>query len=83
MHVLTLFASWFRCIACAPSTAHEGIEHRIATEGEQFDEPVRKLFREHGKVHRPVSEEVHLSAVAVENGVMALQGGGGCMGFGS
>jgi hypothetical protein len=24
---------------------------------------VRKLFGEHGKVHRPVSEEVHLSAV--------------------
>ncbi len=31
----------------------------------------------HGEVHRPVSEEVHLSAVAVDYDVMALQGAGG------
>ncbi len=31
-------------------------------------------------MHRPVSEEIHLSAVAVDYGVVAHQGGGGCMG---
>jgi len=31
-------------------------------------------------VHRPVSAEVHLSAVAVDYGVMALQGAVGCPG---
>lgn len=30
--------------------AHEGIEHGIATEGEHFNEPARKLFGEHGKM---------------------------------
>lgn len=53
---------------------HEGIKHGIATEDEHFDEPVRKLFEEHGKVHRPVAKRLHLSAVAVDYGVMALQG---------
>jgi len=32
-------------------------------------------------MHRPVSEEVHLSAVAVDYGVVALQGALGCLGF--
>jgi len=32
-------------------------------------------------VHRPVSKEVHLSAVAVDYGVVAFQGAVGCMGF--
>jgi hypothetical protein len=31
-------------------------------------------------MHRPVSEEVHLSAVAVDYGVVALQGALGCLG---
>ena len=31
-------------------------------------------------MHRPVSEEVHLSAVAVDYGVVALQGAVGGMG---
>jgi hypothetical protein len=31
-------------------------------------------------MHRPVSEEVHLSAVAVDYGVVALQGAVGCPG---
>ena len=38
-------------------------------------------WRGDNKMHRPVSEEVHLSAVAVDYGVMALQGAVGCMGF--
>ena len=37
-------------------------------------------WRGDNKMHRPVSEEVHLSAVAVDYGVMALQGAVGCMG---
>ena len=32
-------------------------------------------------MRRPVSEEVHLSAVVVDYGVMALQGALGCLGF--
>ena len=40
-------------------------------------------WRGDNKVYRPVSEEVHLSAVAVDYGVMALQGTLGCLGFGS
>ena len=32
-------------------------------------------------MHLPVSEEVHLSAVAVDYGVVALQGAVGGMGF--
>ena len=39
-------------------------------------------WRGDNKVYRPVSEEVHLSAVAVDYGVVALQGAVGCMGFG-
>lgn len=31
-------------------------------------------------MHRPVSKEVHLSAVAVDYGVVVLQGAVGCMG---
>ena len=31
-------------------------------------------WRSDNKMHRPVSKEVHLSAVAVDYGVMALQG---------
>jgi hypothetical protein len=31
-------------------------------------------------MHRPVREEVHLSAVAVDYGVVALQGAVGCLG---
>ncbi len=38
-------------------------------------------WRGNNKVHRPVSEEVHLSAVAVDYGVVAHQGAVGCMGF--
>ena len=38
-------------------------------------------WRGDNKMHRPVSEEVHLSAVAVDYGVMALQGAVGCLGF--
>jgi hypothetical protein len=34
-------------------------------------------------MHRPVSKEVHLSAVAVDYGVVALQGAVGCPGFDS
>ena len=40
-------------------------------------------WRGNNKMHRPVSEEVHLSAVAVDYCVVALQGALGCMGFGS
>ena len=43
--------------------------------------PVR--WRGDNKMHRPVSEEIHLSAVAVDYGVMALQGAVGCLGFDS
>ena len=38
-------------------------------------------WRGNNKMHRPVSKEVHLSAVAVDYGVMALQGVLGCLGF--
>ena len=38
-------------------------------------------WRGDNQMHRPVSEEVHLSAVAVDYGVMALQGALGCLGF--
>ncbi len=38
-------------------------------------------WRGDNKMHRPVSEEVHLSAVAVDYGVMALQSALGCLGF--
>ncbi len=31
-------------------------------------------------MHRPVSKKVHLTAVAVDYGVVALQGAVGCMG---
>ncbi|MEI6758713.1 MAG: hypothetical protein WCK85_12745, partial [Chlorobium sp.] len=41
--------------------------------------PVR--WRGDNKVYRPVCEEVHLSAVAVDYGVVALQGAVGCLGF--
>ena len=37
-------------------------------------------WRGDNKVHRPVSKEVHLSAVAVDYGVMALQGAVGGLG---
>ena len=37
-------------------------------------------WRSDNKMHRPVSKEVHLSAVAVDYGVMALQGALGCLG---
>ena len=43
--------------------------------------PVR--WRGNNKMHRPVGKEVHLSAVAMDYGVVALQGAVGCMGFGS
>ena len=42
--------------------------------------PVR--WRRNNQMHRPVSEDVHLSAVAVDYGVVALQGAVGCLGFG-
>ena len=32
-------------------------------------------------MHRPVNEEVHLTAVAVDYGVMGFQGEVGCMGY--
>ena len=38
-------------------------------------------WRGDNKVHLPVSEVVHLSTVAVDYGVVALQGAVGCMGF--
>ncbi len=37
-------------------------------------------WRGNNKMHLPVSEEVHLSAVAVDYGVVALQGAVGCPG---
>ena len=39
-------------------------------------------WRGNNQMHRPVSEKVHLSAVAVDYGVTGFQGAGGCMGFG-
>lgn len=62
------------CGKCGCPAPLEGVEHGITTDAEHFDEPVRKLFEEHGKVHRPVARRLHLSAVAVNFGVMALQG---------